>query len=65
MPDDNLRKMVLSSEETEKRIDDLSNPPHRLSRSAAYRAGIKFLHDYLINDKLPDVEKSRAKPDQG
>lgn len=67
MSDPSLRKMILSSDETEKMVTELGRPPLNLSRSAVYRIGAKMLYEYLIHDKLPDEEKdsSHAEPDQG
>ena len=67
MSDPSLRKMILSSDETEKMVLQLARPPYSLSRSAVYRIGAKMLYEYLINDKLPDEEKdsSNAESDQG
>lgn len=48
------RKMVISSDETEQMVERLAQPPFNLSRSACFRVGTKFLHDYLIHNKLPD-----------
>lgn len=64
------RKMVISSEETEAMIARLAEPPFNLSRSGAFRVGIKFLHDYLVDNKLPDdgqqiEEDDDAEPAQG
>lgn len=61
----NMRKMILSSEETEDMVDILAAPPYNLSRSAIYRMGAKMLYEYLIQDKLPDEEKTDAEPVQG
>lgn len=52
--DNKNRKMVISSDATETMIDRLGKPPYNLSRSACFRIGVKMLHDYVIEDRLPE-----------